>query len=199
MPVSIRGELGPGRDVDAIVELQSHSGIYWRFCDSAYPVESAPPKAPRDGRYHRQGDDGRWYGSSCPIASWAELMRASPNVSVSQWKGDAWSFGYIQVQDLSILDLTDFSTLDQLNLTWEELRSNLWDLTQRLAGMVWAEDEVEGILAPGAPLDGHLILVLRPNVMTGSHFVGKQEMAGQSPPRYLEFLSGSIRRVIAKP
>lgn len=197
MHIEINGTLDGGREVDCEIDLYRHDGVYWRFCPRAFPIDSTHDTAPRDGRYNRAGQDGCWYGAACATGAWGELMRhSSPSLRSRDWQARAWHFGSVRFCSIYIADLTDDTTLSRLGVEWEQLRSNDWTLTQRLSDLLWKHERVDAILAPGAPLQGHRILVVRRGVLP-SRKCAEIVFEATKPPTYMDHLAEQIRLTLS--
>jgi len=118
-----------------------------------------------DGRYHREGGAGAWYGASRERAAWAELIRHTPRGVVDLFEVKR-RVGRVAVKDLYVLDITREETCRALGLGGSSILSDdlvgeEYVICQAIAERACAAG-FEGIIAPSAALKGEFTLVVFP-------------------------------------
>ena len=149
-----------------------------------------------DGRYHREGGPGAWYGSSSERAAWAELIRHTPRKGVDRFEMKR-RIGRIRVKGLVVLDLTSEATrlalgLGRHSFLSDDLVGEEYARCQDLAERA-RKAGFEGVLAPSAAMRGELTLVVFPE---GIAKLTEEHSRVQSPPRTMKRY---LRRIPRRP
>jgi len=178
--------------VNVTVATNAHSGWYWRQVGRLANPLIPEDKAFSEGRYHKKGGEPVWYGATCEMGAWSEHERHSSVDSQYVARFMTW----VHVRDISILDLTDSGVLAECAIADpQQLRSDDYSLTQEISRATFAQDSLDGILAPSAALPGHSILILRRNVLyDGTGRVTEHGRKVCRPPSQFE----EIRQQISK-
>jgi RES domain-containing protein len=136
------------------------SGTFWRNTAPARGPLELRPKARAGARYHRRGQAPPLYLSSDRDASWGELFRHTDPAEVSPFEIRR-RMSRLHVRELPVLDLTDPTVRDGLDVTEGQLTSNDYRHCRRIADLVWKNpNRFGGILGPSAAKRGEETLAV---------------------------------------
>lgn len=164
------------------------SGRFWHQGPTRYPLGSFADPAVTDGRYHRRGGAGVWYGSDREQVAWAELFRHFNDQGVDPFEVRR-RVGAVDVSGLEVLDLTDEAVRSLLGLSFDDLTGDDYAKSQEVAQA--AHDAgFGGILAPSAAMESRTTLVL---FVAGLSSVSFGRSRVRQPPPRLADLIRSVR------
>lgn len=165
------------------------SGRFWHQGPTSRPFGYFADPADTNGRYHRVSDRGVWYASDQEQAAWAEFFRHFLNGGIDPFEVRR-RVGHVDVDELEVLDLTDETVRQYLDVSIDELTSDDYAVTQQIAQAA-RRAGLDGILAPAAALEGRRTLVIFPFGMEKITF-GASNL--RMPPARMRGVHRSIRR-----
>ena len=166
------------------VPRRTLTGTFWHQGPTRRELVSCAHPAITDGRYHRRGETGVWYGSDQEQAAWAELFRHFLDDGVDPFEVRR-RVGRVRV-DLMVLDLTNPAVRAQLGVDEADLVGDDYHLTRDIAREAEAAG-FGGVLAPSAALPGQQTLVVFHDAM-GS-LDPERSVIRQPPPRLADLLT----------
>ncbi|MGI8939310.1 MAG: RES family NAD+ phosphorylase [Iamia sp.] len=160
------------------------TGRFWHQGPTRHDLLSCADPARTEGRYHRRGGSGVWYGSDQEQGAWAELFRHFVVEGVDPFEVRR-RVGRVRV-DLGVLDLTDERVRAHLQVDEADLVGDDYAISQDIA--IAAEGAgFEGVLAPSAVLGGRRTLVV---FQAGLRSVdAERSVIRQSPPRLADLVT----------
>lgn len=179
------------QDLERVVAAQprrSLSGRYWHQGPTQRPFTDLPVPAKTHGRYHVGGGAGVWYASSQEQAAWAELFRHFLHDEVDPFEVRR-RVGHVDVEELTVLDLTDVAIRSALHVTEADLVGDDYAVTQRIADAA-SSAGFQGILAPSAALENRTTLVV---FASGMDALSPGPSLVRPPPPRMADLLGMIR------
>lgn len=159
------------------------TGLYWHQGSTRHDLVSCAHPARSDGRYHRQGGNGVWYGSDQEQAAWAELFRHFVDEGVDPFEVRR-RIGRVRVH-LDVLDLTDARVRAHLRIDENDLSGDDYILTQLIASAA-ERAGFEGVLAPSAVLPGRRTLVVFQTAVRS--LAAERSEIRQPPPRLADLI-----------
>jgi len=93
-----------------------------------------------------------------PDAAWAELIRAKDLYAEEELDLVRMPMWVCRVSVMGLIDLHDPDTMDGCGLTHEMLIGDDWTPCQQAGPVLW--EEMRGVIAPSAALDGHASLTI---------------------------------------
>ncbi len=160
------------------------NGRFWHQGPTRYPLGWFPDLAVTDGRYHRRGGPGVWYGSDREQAAWAELFRHFTDEGVDPFEVRR-RVGVVDVADLEVLDLTDEVVRSSLGLTVDDLTGDDYGKSQDVAQDA-RDAGFGGLVAPSAAMVGRATLALFTTGLSSVSF-GRSRVR-QPPPRLADLI-----------
>jgi RES domain-containing protein len=160
-------------------------GRFWHQGPTQHPLDELSDPARTEGRYHVAGGTGVWYASDQEQAAWAELFRHFVDQDVDPFEVRR-RVGYVDIDGLEVLDLTDTSVVSALEVTEADLVGDDYALTRSIAVFAAAAG-FDGILAPSAALAGRTTLVVFPRGMQA--VTAGPSRVRQPPPRMADLLT----------
>jgi len=139
-------------------------GTVWHAAPPNRPFIVVPAIATTDGRCHRRGGAGAWYGCDVAAAIPREVERHFLSDGVDP-ANIVRQIGTVHAH-LVVLDLTDQRNCSMLGVRVEDLTAEDWTYCQRLADITRDRD-YNGIVLPSGALPGAKTIVVFSTGMIG--------------------------------